>query len=240
MSTISILIKKELSSYFNSWSIYIGYLLFFCICGFQSWLSSNNIFYIGQANMMPFFMVINWIQFFLIPALTMKTLSDEKRSGTIELLLTKPIKTSDLIAGKFFSNLAVTAIALLLTLPYYFTITALGHIDHGASILGYFGLLEMSACYVSIGIFASSLCRTPISAFFLSLGIGLCFQILFGMLAHQIGSGFWADLFTYLSMEEHFDTISRGVLDSRDLIYFASIVTIFLASSKFFICKSRF
>lgn len=240
MGTIRILIEKELRNQFSSWSIYIGYVLFLCICGFQAWLSSSNIFSLEQANLMPFFVTINWTQFILIPALTMKTIADEKKSGTIELLLTKPIKTWELICEKFFSNLTITIIALILTIPYYITISVLGHVDHGATILGYVGLIEMSACYISIGIFASSLCRTPVSAFFLSFGIGLCFQLLFGLLANQIGTGFMAGLFTYLSMEEHFDTISRGILDSRDLIYFSSIITIFLALSKYFICKTRF
>lgn len=240
MGTVRILVEKELRTQFSSWSIYIGYILFFCICGFQTWLSGNNIFYIGQASLMPLFIMINWTQFILIPALTMKTIADEKKSGTIELLLTKPIKTWELICEKFFSNLIITVIPLLLTLPYYITIAMLGNVDHGATILGYIGLIEMSACYVSIGIFASALSRTPVTAFFLSLGIGLCFQVLFGMLAEQIGSGFMASLFSYLSMEEHFDSISRGILDSRDIIYFGSVITIFLASSKYFICKSRF
>lgn len=240
MNTVSILINKELSNSFNSWSIYLGYILFFCICGFFSWLSTDNLFYLGQATMNPVFGVINWTQFFLIPALTMKSIADEKRNGTIELMLTKPVKTADLICGKFFSNLILTTIALLITLPYYFTLSFLGQVDHGAVLLGYFGLIAMSACYISIGIFSSALSRTPVTAFFVSLGIGLCFQFLFGTLAVQIGTGFFADFFSYLSMEEHFDSLSRGILDSRDLVYFGSVVTIFLALSKFFICKSRF
>lgn len=240
MNMIKILIDKELNNSFNSWSIYIGYILFFCVCGFYSWLSSNNLFYLGQANMMPAFTIINWTQFFLIPALTMKSIADEKRNGTIELMLTKPIKTTELIFGKFFSYLIITGIALLLTLPYYFTLSFLGQMDHGSVLLGYLGLIEISACYISIGIFSSSLSRSPVSAFFLSFGIGLCFQLLFGMLAEQIGSGFWAGFFGYLSMQEHFDALARGILDSRDIIYFASVITLFLSLAKFSICKSRF
>lgn len=240
MSTVQILIKKELSINFSSWSIYIGYVVFFCICGFYTWLSGNNLFYLGQATMMPVFVIINWTQFFLIPALTMRSIAEEKRNGTIELMLTKPIKTSELISGKFFSNLIITVIALLLTIPYYITISILGAVDHGAVFLGYIGLICMSACYISIGIFSSALSRTAVTAFFISFGIGLCFQLLFGMLADQIGNGFMATFFSYLSMEEHFDTLSRGIFDSRDIIYFCSICAIFLALSKFFICKSRF
>ena len=197
MNTVKILVHKELATTFNSWSIYIGYTLFFCVCGFFSWLSSNNLLY-------------------------------------------KPIKTADLLCSKFFSNLIITTLALALTLPYYITLSFLGEVDHGAVLLGYLGLIEMSACYICIGIFSSSLSRTAVSAFFISLGIGLCFQFLFGMFAEQIGTGIFADLFSYLSMEEHFDSLSRGILDSRDIIYFGSVITVFLALSKFFICKSRF
>ncbi len=240
MGTIKILIKKELSIHFNSWSIYIGYIVFFCICGFYTWFSGNNLFYIGQATMMPVFIIINWTQFFFIPTLTMRAIAEEKRNGTIELMLTKPIKTSELLSGKFLSNLIITMIALLLTIPYYITISMLGVVDHGAVFLGYLGLICMNACYISIGIFSSALSRTAITAFFISFGIGLCFQLLFGMLSEQIGNGFMATFFSYLSMEEHFDTLSRGIFDSRDMIYFCSISAIFLTLAKFFICKSRF
>lgn len=240
MRTIKILIYKELAGALTSWSTYIGLTLFFCICGFICWFSPSNIFYMGQATMLPVFNILNWITFFMIHALTMKSISDEKRNGTLELLLTKPIKTSQLISGKFFSRLILICIAFVLTLPYYFTIAALGHTDLGAVLLGYYGLISISACYISIGIFASALSRTPVTAFFISIGIGLCFQLLFGVLAQQIGSGMWAGVFTYLSMNEHFDSLSRGVLDSRDIIYFVSIITIFLSLSKFFICKTRF
>ena len=240
MKTIKIIIGKELNTAFNSWSIYTGYLLFFCICGFICWLSVSNIFSLGQANMMPFFTVINWTTFFLIHALTMKSVADEKKNGTLELLLTKPIRTNQLIAGKFWSQLFIVLIALVLTLPYYFTMAFLGHIDHGAVILGYFGLVCISSCYISIGIFASSFAKTPVTAFFISLGIGLCFQLLFVVLAQQFSSGLAAGLFTYLSISEHFDSLSRGILDSRDVIYFISVIVLFLSLSKLFICKTRF
>ena len=165
---------------------------------------------------------MNTVKILVHKELAMKSIADEKRNGTIELMLTKPIKTADLLCSKFFSNLIITTLALALTLPYYITLSFLGEVDHGAVLLGYLGLIEMSACYICIGIFSSSLSRTAVSAFFISLGIGLCFQFLFGMFA------------------EHFDSLSRGILDSRDIIYFGSVITVFLALSKFFICKSRF
>lgn len=240
MRTIKILMGKELGTAFDSWMIYLGYLLFFCICGFICWLSSSNVFSVGQATMMPCFVVINWTTFFLIHALTMKSIADEKKSGTLELLLTKPIRTTQLIAAKFWSQLLIICIALLLTLPYYFTIASLGHIDHGAVFLGYFGLIEISACYISIGIFASSVAKTPVTAFFISLGTGLCFQLLFGILAQQLTTGLLSEIFSYLSISEHFDPLARGILDSRDIVYFNSVILLFLSLAKLFICKTRF
>ena len=159
--------------------------------------------------------------------------------GTLELMLTKPIKTWELIDGKFFSSLIVSLIALLLTVPYYITLAFLGNVDHGTVLLGYFGLLCMAACHISIGIFASSLSRTPVTAFFVHFGIGICFQLLFGLLALQLQNSFMAGLFQYLSLEEHFDALARGIFDSRDIVYFCSICAIFLALSKFCISKNR-
>lgn len=240
MNKVKILIKKELAYTFDNWGSYIGLSLFFVVCGFVTWLSASNIFYMGQATMMPVFIVINWTMFFLIHISTMKSIADEKKNGTIELLLTKPIKTSELIAGKFLSQLIIAAFLLVLTVPYYLTIASLSHIDHGSVLLGYYGLLALCGCYISMGIFASSVAQTPLAAFFISLSIGLCFQLLFGILGQQIGSGWLADTFTFLSMDEHFESLARGVCDSRDILFFCSIITIFLILSKLTICKNRF
>lgn len=239
MKTINILIKKELSINFSSWSIYVGYVVFFCVCGFYAWLSNDNLFYIGQASLMPVFTIVNWALLFLIPALTMRSIAEEKRNRTIELILTHPIKTDELIGGKFLANLIITVIALVLLLPYYITISILGDVDHGSTLLGFLGLVCISASYISIGLFSSALSHNSVSAFFISIGIGLCFQVLFGMLAGQISNGFIAAVFSYLSMEEHLDTLSRGILDSRDIIYFGSICVLFLTLSKHFIYKAR-
>ena len=240
MSIVNILIKKELSSSLNTWSIYIGYIIFFCVCGFYTWISNSNLFYIGQANVSPIFVIINWTQLFFIPALTMRCIAEEKKNKTIELVLTKPIKTIELVMGKFFFCFIITGTAILLTLPYYITLAFLGEVDHGTVFLGYLGLLSISASHISIGLFASSLSRSAITAFFISLGISLCFQLLFGRLALLIGNHFIADILNFLSMEEHFDSLSRGILDTRDFIYFGSICLLFLTLTKFFICKSRF
>lgn len=240
MSTTQIIISKELKSAFDSWSTYIGLILFFSISGFISWLSTSNIFSLGQATMIPFFIVISWMMLFLLPALTMRSVADEKRNGTLELLMTKPIKSGQFIIAKFMANLLLACMVLLMTIPCYLTITALGHVDHASALLGYFGLIELCACYISIGIFASSVSKSPVTAFFISLGVNLCFQLFFGLIAKQIGTGFVAGLLTFLSVDEHFDSLSRGVFDTRDIIYFSSVITIFLSLAKLFTCKNRY
>lgn len=229
-----------MASIFSSWGIYLGFILFFLFCGLHCWFSTENIFFIGQASMNQFFVIANWSILLLIPALTMKSISDERKYGTLELLLSKPIVTSHVVSAKFFSQFIIAIGVLIMTLPYYLTIAFLGNIDHGATLLGYWGLLKIAACYISMGIFASSIARTPISAFCITFSLELCFFILFKLLAQILSSGFWADFFAFLSFDEHFEALTVGVLDSRDIIYFASITTLFLVLSKYFICRSRY
>jgi ABC-2 type transport system permease protein len=152
----------------------------------------------------------------------MKLISEEKNTGTLELLLTKPLKESQLVTGKFFAALFLVAIALALTLIYYVSISYLGKVDHGAIISGYFGLLLFSAAYIGIGLFASSISKNQIVAFLLALFIGIFFQIIFDILGNSI-NGLAGKIFGFLSISGHFDSISRGVWDTRDIIYLLSV-----------------
>ena len=240
MSTIKILIKKEINNSFNTWGIYSGFLLFFCVNGFFTWLSNNNVFYMGQASMSFVFENINWIQFFIIPAFTMRSFAEERRNKTLELILTKPIRTSELIIAKFLACFSLTVAMIILTIPYYITIANLGNLDLGAVLLGYLGLLLMAACHICIGLYASSLAQSPVAAFFIHLGIGIFFQFLFGMLADQLTNDVSCNILSYLSMDEHFQTLLRGILDTRDIIYFGSILICFLFLTKFRIERERY
>lgn len=225
MSKINIIIKKELQTFFDSLIAYIMLILFLGFSGFFTWMYGSDIFYINQASLQVFFSISYWTLFFFIPALTMRLLAEENRSGTIELLLTKPITEWQVIMGKFLATFSLIAIALILTLPYYITIANLGNVDHGAIISGYLGLLLMSAAYIGIGLFASSISNNQIVGFLLALAIGIIFHIIFDVLASSF-TGFFGNLFNYLSMSSHFDSISRGVLDIKDLIYFLSIAAL--------------
>ena len=223
MKTIWILTKKELRSYFDSLIAYVMIILFLGFSGFFTWLYGADIFLVGQASLRTFFSVAYWTLFFFIPALTMKSIAEEKRSGTLELLLTKPISDWQLIWGKFFANFLIIFIALALTFPYVITLSNIGNIDGGAIFLGYTGLLLMSAAYIGIGIFASSISQNQIVAFLMALFVGLFFHIIFGVLANGT-TGWLGNLLSYLDLNTHYDSISRGVLDTKDLLYFLSIM----------------
>lgn len=222
MSKIWILAARELKTFFDSLTAYILIVVFLGLSGFFTWLYGSDVFFSGQASLQPFFSVAYWTLFFFTPALTMRMLAEENKTGTIELLLTKAVTDWEVILGKFLACLMLIGIALLLTLPYYFSVWALGPVDHGAVWCGYLGLLLMSTTYISIGLFASSITNNQIVAFLLSLFIGVFFLIIFNVLAGS-STGTVGEILNYLSLSTHFDSISRGVVDSKDIIYFLSI-----------------
>ncbi|MCF8227523.1 MAG: ABC transporter permease subunit [Bacteroidales bacterium] len=224
MKQIWIVAKRELRSFFDSLMAYIMLIAFLGFSGFFTWLyGQGDIFFIKQASLQAFFGIAYWTLFFFIPALTMRLFAEENRSGTIELLLTKPLNDWQVVWGKFLATLMLILVALLLTIPYYITVASLGPIDHGAVWSGYFGLILMSAAYISIGIFTSAISTNQIVSYLLALFIGIFFQILFGMLSGAF-SGLLSQVLNYLSLNTHFETISRGVIDSKDLIYFLSVI----------------
>ncbi len=227
MSPVSVIAKREVASYFDSLIAYIIIVAFLGFTGFFTWLYGSDIFMRKQADLAAFFGVARWTLFFFIPAITMRQLAEEKKTGTIELLLTKAISERQIILGKFLSCLIMVGLALLFTLPYYITLTQLGNVDHGAILSGYFGLLLMSAAYISIGLFASSITSNQIVAFLIALFISIFFQLLFDIMSSG-ASGFMAELFTTLSLSRHYDSIVRGVLDSKDIIYFLSLTLFWL------------
>ena len=217
-----IIAVKELKSFFDSLTAYLLIVFFLGFSGFFTWLSGSDVFFIGQASLQQFFAVAYWTLFFFIPALTMRMIAEENKSGTIELLLTKSITDWEVVLGKFLSCLLLIAIALVLTIPYYITAANIGNVDHGAVLCGYLGLLLMSMVYISIGLVASSVTNNQIVAFLLSLFIGIFFHIIFNVLSADF-TGLIAEVFNYLDLQTHFESISRGVIDSKDIIYFLSI-----------------
>ena len=223
MKQIWIIAQKELKSFFDSLMAYVMLILFLGFTGFFTWMpSGQDIFLINQATMQPFFGIAYWSLFFFVPLLTMRSIAEEKRSGTMELLLTKPISDWQFVGGKFLSTILLIIIALVLTLPYYFTISRLGPIDHGAVLSGYLGLILMSAAYTGIGIFASSVSKNQIVAVLVALLIGIFFHIIFDIIAMNF-TGLFGEVIHYLSLSTHFESIARGVIDTKDVLYFLSI-----------------
>jgi len=228
--------KKEFGSFFDSLVAYILLAAFLGFSGFFTWIQGSDIFMRREADLDVFFSVARWTLFFFIPALTMKMVAEEKKTGTIEMLLTKAVTDREVVIGKFVGCLMLVGVALIFTLPYYFSVSWLGKMDHGATITGYLGLLLMSAAYIAIGIFASSVTNNQIVAFLLALLIGIFFHLLFDFIAAG-SSGYISELFQTLSLTNHYDSISRGVLDSKDIIYFLSITGLGLFLSEYFISK---
>lgn len=236
MHAIWVIAKRELQSFFDSLIAYIILILFLGFSGFFTWLYGSDIFLVGQASLQSFFSVSYWTLFFFIPALTMRLLAEEKKSGTIELLLTKAVTDREVVIGKFLSALLLVSIALAFTIPYVITINSIGNMDLGQVLCGYLGLLLMSAAYISIGLYASSITSNQIVAFLLTLLIGMFFHLIFDVLAGNF-SGVIGQVINTLSLSNHFDSISRGVLDSRDLIYFGSLIFMGLLLSELSLTK---
>ena len=218
-----ILCKKELKSYFDSPIAYIIITIFLLISG---WFFFSDLFLVNQATLRNLFGIILFIFMFFIPAITMRLLSEEKKSGTIEILLTLPVKDHQIILGKFLAGMFLISLAVILTLVYAFTLSGLGNLDFGSVVSGYLGLILLGATYLSIGIFTSSLTQNQIVAFIISFMIIFVLYLLDNVLIFM--PGFLASVLEYLSVNYHFSNISRGVIDSRDVIYYLSLIFFFL------------
>jgi ABC-2 type transport system permease protein len=233
-----IIARKELNSFFDSLVAYILLIAFLGFSGFFTWLWGSDVFYHKQASLNTFFNVALWSLFFFIPAITMRQFAEEKKSGTIELLLTKRLTDRQLVIGKYLACILLVAIALAFTLPYYVSIARLGNIDHGSTITGYLGLLLMSSAYVSIGLLASSLTNNQIVAFLIALLAGVVFQFILG----SVGSGqtgWIGSLLTDLSIPHHYDSMSRGVIDTKDVLYFLALTFLGLMLTEVVISKRK-
>lgn len=235
-SAVWIIAKKELNSFFDSLTAYILLIAFLGFSGFFTWITGSDIFMRKEADLEVFFSVSRWTLFFFIPAITMKMIAEEKKTGTIELLLTKAITARQIVLGKFMACLLMIAITLLFTITYYITVSQIGKMDHGATLCGYLGLLLMSSAYIAIGLFASSITNNQIVAFLLALLIGVFFHFLFDMISYGT-TGFLGQILSVLSVNKHYDSLSKGILDSKDLIFFVSLTLAGLFLSELFISK---
>jgi ABC-2 type transport system permease protein len=223
MSAATTVAKREIKTYFNSPVAYIVVTVFMLIAGYLYW---SQLFLEKQAELRYYFTLTPLIFTFIIPAITMRLIAEEKGSGTLEMLITMPVRDWEVVLGKFLAGMAMLAAVIGMTVFYAVTLSLLGPLDKGAALTGYLGLLLMGGAYVSIGVMASSLTRNQIVAFILAFAISFALFI-FGQV-NQYAPDWIAPVLAFLSMGNHFESLSRGVIDSRDVIYYVSVMVVSL------------
>jgi len=242
---MSALYFKEIRSFLSSLMGYVIILVFLVTISLFLWVFPNdfNIFDYGYANLDGLFVIAPFVFIFLVPAITMRSFADEKKSGTIELLFNRPLTDMQLILAKFLASFTLVVIALLPTLLYYISVYLLsfpqGNIDSGSIWGSYIGLLFLGAAFTSIGIFTSSISDNQVTSFviagllsaFLYLGFELIYSFeLFGPVDLLIRS---------LGISAHYSSLSRGVIDTRDVVYFLSAIALFLFLTKFSLARRK-
>lgn len=228
--------KKELRQFFSSLTGYIAIIVFLLVNGLVLFVFRNNILEYGYASLDQFFSFAPWILLFLISAITMRSFSDEFRGGTFEILQTRPISSWQIVNGKFWGSLIVAAIALIPTLVYYFTINHLAStsgIDSGAAAGSYLGLFLLTAVFTSIGVCVSSFTTNSVVAFIITLIACILFYYGFTAISQLPFFKNGADYYIEMAgINFHYQSISRGVIDTRDLVYFLSLIIFFLLLTK--------
>ena len=225
MHSIITIYKKELNSFFTSPMAYIFLVVFALVNGY---FFTNTFFLYNQSDMRALFGIVPLVYLFFIPAVSMGLISREKSLGTIEIISTLPVRERDIVLGKYLAGLTLILVALLTTAVHYITLYNVGTtVDHGAVFTGYLGLALLGGVYTSVGVFASSLTENQVIAFIVGIAIVLAFFLMDKLLFFVPAS--MAGIIQYLSTEFHLSNISRGVIDTRNLIYFGSVIGFFLS-----------
>ena len=225
---------KELKDFFSSLTGYISAIVFLLIIGLIMWVIPGdlNVLDSGYATLDSLFSIAPWVFLFLVPAVTMRTFSEEKRSGTIELILTRPISDTQMVLGKFFASVVLVIIILIPALLFYLSVYLLGNpvgnIDTGGTWGSFIGLFFLASAYAAVGIFTSSLTDNQIVSFILSML--LCFLLYTGLESLALLDAFSGIKYflVSLSISEHYSSMSRGVIDTRDVVYFVALSALFL------------
>ncbi len=232
------LFKREINSFFSSLTGYVVIIVFLVMNGLFLWVFSGefNILDAGYSSLDSMFILAPWVFLFLVPAVTMRLFSDEKRSGTIELLFTRPLSDLQIILAKYFAGLVLVILALLPTLIYFISVYSMGNpvgnIDTGGFWGSFLGLSFLAAVYVAIGLFTSSVTENQIISFI--LGVLFCFSFFLGFdyLGQLWQSGGIHNFVEGLGISFHYNSMARGVIDTRDVIYFISVISIFILFAK--------
>lgn len=235
---------KEIRSFFSSIIAYVVITVFLVANGIFFWIIPNySVLENGSADLNTLFDMAPWIFMFLVPAVTMRSFAEERKSGTYEILMTKPVSDIRIILAKYLANLTLVVFSLLPTLIYYISVYLLasptGNVDAGGIFGSYLGLFFLAAAYVAIGIFASLLGDNQIISFIISLFICFFFYSLLDMLRDLVIFNPVDSIFEFLSINTHYVSISRGILDTRDLVYFLSFISLFMAGSRLLVQKRK-
>ncbi|MEO6883109.1 MAG: gliding motility-associated ABC transporter permease subunit GldF [Bacteroidia bacterium] len=232
------LLKKEISSFLNSWIGYLTILVFLLAVGLFMWVlpMDSNVLESGFSSLDALFIVAPWVFLFLIPAITMRSFADERKGRTIELLLTQPLSDLQIILAKYAAGLFLVVFSLLPTLIYYYSVSRLGNpprnIDTGGMWGSYIGLLFLGAAFVAIGIFASSVTENQVIAFILAVLLCLFFYYGFEFISTAHIFGKVDNFILALGINAHYASMSRGVIDTRDVLYYLSLIGIFILLTK--------
>jgi ABC-2 type transport system permease protein len=225
--------KKELGQFFSSLTGYMVIIVFLLVNGLMLFVFENNILDFGYATLDRFFQLSPWILLLLIPAITMRSFADEFKTGTFEILQTRPLSRWQIVLGKYFGSFIVVLVALLPTIIYYFSVQQLSSgegMDTGATIGSYIGLVFLAAVFTSVGICASSFTNNAVIAFIGSLVAGSLFYYGFYAVSRLPVFSNGADYYVEMAgIDFHYHSISRGVIDTRDLVYFISVIVLFLS-----------
>lgn len=232
------LLKKEVNSFLNSLIGYIVICVFLLFVGLFMWVlpTEANVIDNGYADLNTLFIVAPWVFLFLIPAITMRSFADEKSSGTIELLHTRPLSDLSIILAKYFGGFALVVFALIPTLVYFFSVYQLGdpigNLDTGSVWGSYIGLLLLGAAFVSIGIFSSAVSNNQIVSFILAVFLSWVLWIGLETVASFQFLGTWDHLLLSIGINSHYSSLSRGVIDTRDVVYLISLIAVFIALTR--------
>jgi len=232
------LLKKEISNFFSSIIGYIVIIVFLLANSLFMWVfpGQYNILDSGYSSIEPLFVIAPWVFLFLVPAITMRLFAEEKRTGTIETLFTKPLTDLDIVLAKYFAGLLLVLFSLLPTLIYFITVYYLGNpqgnIDTGGTWGSFVGLFFLSSIYVAIGVFASSLTQNQIVAFIIAMIFSFFFYIGFESVSSLKFWGTFGNFINNIGINSHYSSMSRGVIDTRDVIYFLSVITLFVLTTK--------
>jgi len=227
---------KEIRSFLSSLIGYIAIGVFISLIGIFLWIipsdsGGSNILDNGFANIDPLFTIAPWVYLFLIPAITMRSFSEEKKTGTLELLLTRPLTDLQIVLSKYFAGFTLVMFSLLPTLVYYYSVHVLGlpkgNVDTGGMWGSYIGLLFLGAGFVAVGIFASSIAENQVIAFIIALLLCFFCYIGFDFISQSGLFGKYDALVKSLGINDHYVSMSRGVIDTRDAIYFISVIATF-------------